>query len=634
MEADDPRLVAERRYLETVILTYRDSLLGACPVFYPSFPLDFVMPQRLPSAADLGAFSRDLTRYTWSRMISPVKWSLKGHHRAMNQSSGLLLMPCDSRYNTGGYDNRCLLDRIIDHTTPSWYGRWSVMPSHVFHYGATEWLMGILHHYEELLRATGIYGAVEAALFDYPCYTGILQALVERFNAHWNTFGTAEGETSLDLWSFHRISGLPISGHFYEEVVLDDLHSFRTNGCGQYILPYNFRFLMKVWRDLARAERIEKEKPATRTVSQNVWIRYFYNGPFCFFDGFAVEGRPLEHYRQLEAKKTSRGRYIFAPKNRGWNPRHLPDRTHLAAYLVYWLSGFVIPHGEEEGIRPGLIYPACLLAEGHQLAIAPAALANIFHRVTDICKIDSKELVSLPPAQSTAIPVLRIGGNRDHEVRSRASSSRDKKADKGKAVACCSPDDDEENEGNVDLIVPGKHTPLLRDSLLPHGMERGSTSRARAGGDLLSEVDFIEPSSHCPLPEAAVTGCVDSASAYAEYKAFAEQYSFTPIDAYIPGPAEEYPAAEAASSGGQSFCDQLLSWGVMDSNFIAATSSPFFSWDGLGSPFFASQAYSAFQVGDTVDSDGLFGQTSYNLEPSIPTIDGGGLDLSPGYFFG
>ncbi|MQL71467.1 hypothetical protein Taro_003798 [Colocasia esculenta] len=66
----------------------------------------------------------------------------------------------------------------------------------------------------------------------------------------------------------------------------------------------------------------------------------------------------------------------------------------------------------------------------------------------------------------------------------------------------------------------------------------------------------------------------------------------------------------------------------MDSNFIAATSSPFFSWDGLGSPFFASQAYSAFQVGDTADGDGLFGQTSYNLEPSIPTIDGGGLDLS------
>ncbi|MQL80880.1 hypothetical protein Taro_013345 [Colocasia esculenta] len=65
----------------------------------------------------------------------------------------------------------------------------------------------------------------------------------------------------------------------------------------------------------------------------------------------------------------------------------------------------------------------------------------------------------------------------------------------------------------------------------------------------------------------------------------------------------------------------------MDSYSIPATSSPFLSWDGMGSPFFTSQAYSAFQVGDTADGDELFGQTSYNLEPSIPPIDGGGLGL-------
>ncbi|MQM02195.1 hypothetical protein Taro_034960 [Colocasia esculenta] len=156
-------------------------------------------------------------------------------------------------------------------------------------------------------------------------------------------------------------------------------------------------------------------------------------------------------------------------------------------------------------------------------------------------------------------------------------------------------------------------------------MEYGSSSRA--GADLTSEVGFIEPSSHCPFPEAVATGYDDSASAYAEYKAFAEQYPFTPVDAYIPRPAEEYPATKLASLGGQPFCDQLLSWGVMDSYSIPETSSPFLSWDGLGSPFFTSQAYSAFQVGDIADGDGLFGQTSYNLEPSIPPIDGGGLGL-------
>ncbi|MQM02052.1 hypothetical protein Taro_034818 [Colocasia esculenta] len=86
-----------------------------------------------------------------------------------------------------------------------------------------------------------------------------------------------------------------------------------------------------------------------------------------------MEGRCLEDYQQLEMKKPSRGRYICAPKDIGWNPRRLPDRTYLAAYLVYWLSSFVVPQGEEEYLRPGLIYPACLLAEGHQLALAPMA---------------------------------------------------------------------------------------------------------------------------------------------------------------------------------------------------------------------------------------------------------------------
>ena len=57
---------------------------------------------------------------------------------------------------------------------------------------------------------------------------------------------TSEGETSLDLWSFHRISGLPIVGEPYEEVVLGDLHRSRTDGTGAYILPFCFRYLMKV----------------------------------------------------------------------------------------------------------------------------------------------------------------------------------------------------------------------------------------------------------------------------------------------------------------------------------------------------------------------------------------------------
>ncbi|MQM12441.1 hypothetical protein Taro_045360, partial [Colocasia esculenta] len=306
---------------------------------------------------------------------------LQNRHRVAKETNGIYLMPTDARYAARSHDIRCLLDRIVDYTSASWYGHWSVIPSHIFRYGATEWLMGVLHHYGDILKTSGIYGAVEAASYGYPCYADILRALVERFSSRWNTFGTAEGETSIDLWSLHQISGLPISGQPYEEVVLNDLHSHRSNGSGRYVYPYSLRFLTKVWRDLALAGRKEgtSSSSSTMRVSQSAWVRYFYNGPFCFFKNFSVEGRRLEDYQQLEVKRPSRGRYICAPKDMGWNPRRLPDHTYLAAYLVYWLSSFVVPYGEEEYLRPGLIYPACLLAEGCQLALAPVALANIFH---------------------------------------------------------------------------------------------------------------------------------------------------------------------------------------------------------------------------------------------------------------
>ncbi|MQL95676.1 hypothetical protein Taro_028344 [Colocasia esculenta] len=58
-----------------------------------------------------------------------------------------------------------------------------------------------------------------------------------------------------------------------------------------------------------------------------------------------VEGVPLEQYQQLKSKSRRRGRYLYAPENKGWNPRNLPDRTYLAAYLVYWLAAFAVPHG-------------------------------------------------------------------------------------------------------------------------------------------------------------------------------------------------------------------------------------------------------------------------------------------------
>ncbi|MQL93296.1 hypothetical protein Taro_025938 [Colocasia esculenta] len=215
----------------------------------------------------------------------------------------------------------------------------------------------------------------------YPCHASLLQALAERFNRRFNTFATAKGETSIDLWAFHRISGLPICGGLYEEVCLDDLHRDSSKGTGSYHTPYSLRYLTKVWRDLARAGKDATSSACKSSVrvSLNAWVSFFYNGPFCFHNSFAGDTTSWGDYYQLSVEQEKNVRFLPASKNKGWNPRRLPDRTYLAAYLAYWLSTFVVPYGEDGYIRPEVLYPACALADGTRLALAPAALASIFH---------------------------------------------------------------------------------------------------------------------------------------------------------------------------------------------------------------------------------------------------------------
>ncbi|MQL74083.1 hypothetical protein Taro_006436 [Colocasia esculenta] len=190
----------------------------------------------------------------------------------------------------------------------------------------------------------------------YPCHSGLLQALAERFNRRFNTFGTAEGETSFDLWAFHRISSL-------SSVCLDDLHWDYSTGTGSYVMPYSFRYLMKVWRDLARCgkEQSPKASQGNVQVSFTVWVCFFYNSPYCFCNGFASDTHDLGSYTQLSVDFEDNQRHLCAPQDRGWNPRRLPDKTYLAAYLVYWLGTFVLPFGEEGLlVSPGLILLAVL----------------------------------------------------------------------------------------------------------------------------------------------------------------------------------------------------------------------------------------------------------------------------------
>ncbi|MQM11207.1 hypothetical protein Taro_044112 [Colocasia esculenta] len=251
-EGPDGLLLSERAQLERAILVGRDSLMGTCSFHYPSFPVDYTAQAHFPEAGQLGLFSAEPVNRVRELMLAQGLWEVHKLPKTGPTFTGRIPLPSGPEFVSEGYDRSCFLDRIMSKEAAGWYDRWSVISSHRFRFGATEWLMGILYHYRQLLDQVGLLHAVVAALYSYPCHTGLLQALAERFNRRFNTFCVADGETCLDLWALHSISGLPISGHFYEEVCLNDLLRDQSTGAGSYVLSHSFRYLMKVWRDLAR----------------------------------------------------------------------------------------------------------------------------------------------------------------------------------------------------------------------------------------------------------------------------------------------------------------------------------------------------------------------------------------------
>ncbi|MQM16269.1 hypothetical protein Taro_049225 [Colocasia esculenta] len=205
-------LVIERMQLERAILAGRDSMMGTCSSHHPSFPLDHEAQAHFPDTALLGLFAPEPAHRVTELRLSHGLWEVQGLPKTGVTFTGHTLPPSGRDFVTDGYDRSCFIDRILGGGAASWYDRWSVVSSRRFRFGATKWLMGILYHYHLMLERAGILQAVVAALHSYPCNPGLLQALAERFNRRFNTFGVAEGETNLDLWALHRISGLPIFG--------------------------------------------------------------------------------------------------------------------------------------------------------------------------------------------------------------------------------------------------------------------------------------------------------------------------------------------------------------------------------------------------------------------------------------
>ena len=197
----------------------------------------------------------------------------------------------------------------------------------------------------------------------------------------------------LDLWTFHQISGLPIVGFPYEEVVLRDVDRDASDCQGRYNFPYCFRYLMKVWRDLANhsspqatergahpQDKARGKAPMTSDfnerrdtddqdiyrhsgeVSLDSWVKYFYNRPFCYNGTFTNPSHPQESMTVISPPHSAECDHVGWGNTECPNPCDLDPVTHLTTYLSYWLATFALPYGHTRLLWLDVIYPACCLA--------------------------------------------------------------------------------------------------------------------------------------------------------------------------------------------------------------------------------------------------------------------------------
>ncbi|MQL86122.1 hypothetical protein Taro_018637 [Colocasia esculenta] len=274
-----------------------------------------------------------------------------------------------------------------------------------------------------------------------------------------------------------------------------------------------------------------------------------------------------KQYQQLRLKNRRRGRYLYASENEGWNPCDLPDRTYLVVYLVYWLATFAIPH-DEESIRPGLIYPACLLAEGYKLAIAPTALTNMFHGLGTLTSHPSPwdrktQMATHYLSAWAAIFAFEVAGDRSDDPHlDIPSSSRRKRVGKSGITDSTpshgsSASDSETDGGADDSVAPDDYNPLSGDSHTFHGRKCETSSRA-AEVFLPEAEDDQDPQPFdrtCELPPhnsffrtAAIEGD-NTTFSFVELGLPTESYPPTTVEAYIPVAVGEFPARGPVPEG-------------------------------------------------------------------------------------
>ncbi|KAL7123680.1 hypothetical protein ACP275_01G122300 [Erythranthe tilingii] len=163
----------------------------------------------------------------WPRLIIPYRmfvwshehplnkyeyvWSLRASHHKPDrspppeESSGPSLLPI-------------LGDNIVNGNV-KWGDTLKFVGGFRFFKGYWEWIEDVLSRCQHKLKSAKIFDPVYASLFTYDYNSEVMQAFFEAWCPTTNTLLTSPGEMSISLWDLHTLSGLALTGSFYDEVV-------------------------------------------------------------------------------------------------------------------------------------------------------------------------------------------------------------------------------------------------------------------------------------------------------------------------------------------------------------------------------------------------------------------------------
>jgi hypothetical protein len=114
-----------------------------------------------------------------------------------------------------------LRKQMIDGGASRWAGTDFNLPLR-YHDHQLDWTRYILARERDILYSSGVYNCIFLLMFRYHIDTLWLCAFYERWNYSTNTLFIDDRELTPTLWEIHRLTGLSVFGHYYDEFLLSE----------------------------------------------------------------------------------------------------------------------------------------------------------------------------------------------------------------------------------------------------------------------------------------------------------------------------------------------------------------------------------------------------------------------------